>query len=392
MSIIYPSNKYETVKLRPEDEILVCCARTNVNSEIKAKILFLVQNKLDWDYLLDLTSRHRLIPLLYHNLSSICPELVPEDILSELKEYFDANVRKNLMMTGELIKIISLLESEGITAVPYKGPVLASIAYGNIGLREFNDLDILISQSDALNVKKTMLSNGYELYHPINIKDSFYMQLEPEYQFINKSNMIIIEIKWKFEGNFFSFLDSLSSKLTNFDLNGFKVQTFSLVNYLLILCIHCAKHDWNSLSWICDISEVIQHENIDLLETLKKAEELGLKRVLLINISLARDFFGLELPNEILCHLNSDHNIKKISIQIKKRLFGQNKQLNLFDKFFLDLNKRENKIDSIRDCINGLTRPTYIDFKEVSIPEFLFPLYYLIRPILLLKRYGKDSI
>ena len=112
----------------------------------------------------------------------------------------------------------------------------------------------------------------------------------------------------------------------------------------------------------------------------------------MINLSLARDFFDLELPDKILYSLNSDRYINGFSFQIKRRLFGQNGAVNIFEKFFLDLRKRENKIDSIKDCFNGLTRPTYVDFKEIALPESLFPLYYLIRPILLLKRYGKDPI
>lgn len=374
--------------------MLLCCARTKVNEGIKEKIISLIDDKFDWQHLLDIASRHRLKPLLYYNLNAICPKLVHEDTLKELKDSFNANVCKNLMLTGELIKVLNLLESEGITAIPYKGPVLASMAYGNIGLREFRDLDIFIDKSDVLNAKNIIISQGYELYNPIKIEDSFYMKLEPEYQFINKNIGIIIEVKWKFEGNFFSFSDSnnLSNKLNTFDFNIFKIKTFSPVNQLLILCIHSAKHDWSSLSWICDISEFISNGNIDLLETLKKAEKLGLKRILLINLSLARIFFDLELPDEILYCLNSNHYVKKFSFQIKKRLFEQNKSINLFEKFFLDLRKRENRFDSVKDCINGLTKPTYADFKEVPLPEFLFLLYYLIRPILLLKRYGKDSI
>ncbi|MGF7119192.1 nucleotidyltransferase domain-containing protein [Methanobacterium oryzae] len=373
---------------------MLCCARTKVNEGIKEKIISLIDDKFDWQHLLDIASRHRLKPLLYYNLNAICPKLVHEDTLKELKDSFNANVCKNLMLTGELIKVLNLLESEGITAIPYKGPVLASMAYGNIGLREFRDLDIFIDKSDVLNAKNIIISQGYELYNPIKIEDSFYMKLEPEYQFINKNIGIIIEVKWKFEGNFFSFSDSnnLSNKLNTFDFNIFKIKTFSPVNQLLILCIHSAKHDWSSLSWICDISEFISNGNIDLLETLKKAEKLGLKRILLINLSLARIFFDLELPDEILYCLNSNHYVKKFSFQIKKRLFEQNKSINLFEKFFLDLRKRENRFDSVKDCINGLTKPTYADFKEVPLPEFLFLLYYLIRPILLLKRYGKDSI
>ena len=93
-----------------------------------------------------------------------------------------------------------------LNAFTYKGPVLASQAYGNIGLREFGDIDIFIDKKDALKVKKLMIDNGYELYPPLNFKeDEYYLKLITEHRFINKNNGTIIEIKWKFEGDFFSF-------------------------------------------------------------------------------------------------------------------------------------------------------------------------------------------
>jgi hypothetical protein len=106
---------------------------------------------------------------------------------------------------------------------------------------------------------------------------------------------------------------------------------------------------------------------------------------------LANDFFGLEIPKEIQYYLNSDSSVMKISNQIKIKLF-KHKSFNIFEKFFLDLRRRENIENGLNDCIRGLTRYSYKDFEDLPLPKFLFPLYIFIRPFLLLKRYGKDSI
>ncbi|MDO9045366.1 MAG: nucleotidyltransferase family protein, partial [Methanobacteriaceae archaeon] len=155
---------------------MLCCARTQINEEIKKKIVSLAIMDLDWEYLINMASRHRLRPLLYVNLNSICPENVPEDVLGNLKSYYMTNVQKNLMLTGELVKVIEILESNNIKAIPYKGPVLAASGYGKIGLREFGDIDIFIDKTNAIKVKNAMLSNEYELCPLIKIEDSFYMK------------------------------------------------------------------------------------------------------------------------------------------------------------------------------------------------------------------------
>jgi hypothetical protein len=46
-------------------------------------------------------------------------------LLGELRARFEHNARKNLVFTGELIRILDCLQSHGIPAIPFKGPVLA---------------------------------------------------------------------------------------------------------------------------------------------------------------------------------------------------------------------------------------------------------------------------
>ena len=65
--------------LRPESELLVWCARTVVTDELKARIRQRVQESLDWAVILDMARYHGVGPLLYRNLSTLCPDLVPAD-------------------------------------------------------------------------------------------------------------------------------------------------------------------------------------------------------------------------------------------------------------------------------------------------------------------------
>lgn len=385
----------ENFKLRREDELLLCCARTNVDHIIKERIVSLIDEDFDWKHLVDMASRHRLRPLLYHNLNSICPELVPEYILVELKEYFNANVRKNLLMSGELIKLLELLKANNINAIPYKGPVLANLTYGNVSFRDFGDIDILIDRSDAINVKNLMILHGYRLYSPLTLEDSIYIKLESEYRFKSKNTEVNIDINWNFEGILFSFPNNPNFLFKNLELinfNSLEICNFSPVNQLLMLSIHCAKHDWKRLIWLCDISEFLMSQKIDWNEALVKAEKLGVKRILFINLLLSKDFFSLKIPNQILYKIDSDYYVKKISYEIKNSLFKSGRSFNIFDKFFIDLRRRENIKYGLKDCLKGLTKYSYKDFEDLPLPKQLFPFYIFIRPLLLLKRYGKDPV
>ena len=55
-----------------------------------------------------------------------------------------ANAHRALWLTLELLNIHRHLQARGLEVLPYKGPVLAEALYGNVALRQFSDLDLLV--------------------------------------------------------------------------------------------------------------------------------------------------------------------------------------------------------------------------------------------------------
>ena len=43
---------FNDLKLYPEDELIVCCTRTNIDNKTKEKIIYLIDEELNWDYLI----------------------------------------------------------------------------------------------------------------------------------------------------------------------------------------------------------------------------------------------------------------------------------------------------------------------------------------------------
>lgn len=382
-------------KLRVEDELLLCCARTNVEAGIRDKILSLVQGDLDWGYLLKLAVRHRLMPLLYYNLNSICPEKVPKQILNKLKDYFNKNLQRNLLLTGELIKVLSLLKSKSITVIPYKGPNLANSIYGNIALREFNDLDVFIKKSEALKIRNFLFSEGYYPYFHINKKlEEIYFRSQKGFILVNENHNFSIDFQWKFFSNFFSFPSLpeslLSDELDFMYLNGHEISVFSPENMFLILSIHAAGHHWSRLAWLCDIAELIKGYDLDWKEITEKTNELNIKRILNINLILVNEMFEVKFPKIISNEIYSDMLSKKISIKVQKNLFSEElKSPNLWDWAYFHLKIRENLKNGIIDSIKDVTVPSIDEIKGLELPNKLYPIYYVFRPFNLIKKYKK---
>lgn len=380
-----------------EHELLLCCAKTHIDGKTKTDILSLIQKGIDWEYLTRFATIHRLTNILYFHLNKICPESIPENVLGNLKDIYQENSRNNLLLTGELFNVLEILNSADINGIPYKGPALATLAYKNLSLRQFSDLDIFVNKSDVLKVKDLLSSSGYKLYHDLDyINGPFYLKTQREYAFINENTGAIVEIHWNFHGAFISLYEEgecLYDNLKIMNLNGYDILGLKMENLILILCIHCANHDWESLSWLCDISElVIASEDIDWSYLMETAERLGIMQILLVNLLLIKNLWKLKIPEQIMHYIDSDQSIHDLSKIIENKLFGEETGFTFVKKAIFDFKKRESVIYGIKDVVCMMITPTYIDFVDIQLPSFLYPLYYIIRPILLFRRLGVKPI
>jgi len=382
-----------TFKHTPEDELILYCARTQLNEDFKEKIRSIVFSVLDWEYIIELASYHRLNHFLYFHLNSICPEKVPDEVMLLLKNYFDLNLLRNLFMFGKLIEILDVLRLNEIDSLPYKGPILAFSAYNNLALREFADLDIFVHKKDVSKIRKILMSIGYNPTIELSQKEEKkFIRTMRDYIFYNDENRITLEIHWRFPSIFFSLPNTIElfnwEDCKTIDLQSNQILTALPEDMLLILCIHNAEHRWKRISLLCDLKEFLNANEIDWPIIIDKSKKLGVKRILGINIHLTNELLGLTIPDHIFEELISDKNIRKISLNIISQMFlGNKNSIYLFEETLLSYKLRENKVLGIKDVIRGATFPGILEWKNIRLPVVLFPLYYLLRPFLLLKRH-----
>jgi len=379
----------------PEDRLLLCCARTSRSPEVAEQIETLLQEDMDWEYLIRTARRHGITPLVYWHLSAISPKTVPESAFQELRGYFHANNLYNLLLTGELLKILSLFKAHGILAVPYKGPALAASVYGNLALREFSDLDILLRRRDVLKAKELLASLRYIPRYQLNrAQETALLNDQHQYIFMRDDEKCAVELHWEITEHFSFSLDPerMWRRLEQMTLAGDTVPTLSPEDTLLILCAHGAKHLWEQLEWICDVAELIKaYRDIRWERVIVQASELGGERMLLLGLFLAHELLEAPLPEKISQRINADPTVKALGRQIGAQLFREASTLGgVFKEAYfhpLHLKMKESLADKIRYCVRAATTQTVDDWELVSLPNFLLPLYYVLRPIRLAAKY-----
>src|SRR5258705_233254 len=133
--------------MSPELRLLFACARVPLNQEDAAAIRQLIIEGIDWTVFVQKAVDHGLAGVAGRSLAETAPDIGPGDIIEAFRINFDETRKKNLALFDELAGMLEALAAKGVGAIPFKGPVIALQAYGDLGFRTFRDLDFLIRDS-----------------------------------------------------------------------------------------------------------------------------------------------------------------------------------------------------------------------------------------------------
>ena len=379
--------------LRPEADLLLCCARTRMDRERADRLRALVLGGLDWDYLLRKARPHGLLPLLYTHLNAICPEAVPRDAFERMGDSFRETAGRNLFLTTQLLHLLNLFESNGIAIIPYKGPVLAACVYGDLALRPFDDLDMFVRRRDLPKAMDLLAAEGYQPHSRLTtVQQAAYLASQCEHHFLRNDWKVRLEFQWDLAPRAYGLpfdMEGLWERRVPVFLAETMVLTLSPEDLLPILCLHGYKHFWERLEWICGIGELIRAQpQLDWARVVAPSAALGIERILLLGLSLAHDPLDAALPEEILQKVQNDAEVKRLSTWAANRLFQEpSRPPRSFEAISFRLRARERLGDRLRYCLRRTLTPTLEDWAALPLPDFLFPLYRPLRPIRLAAKY-----
>ncbi len=392
---------------RPEVELLLCCSRTHPNLIQRDRIQTLVRQSLDWDYVLERATYHQVLPLLARQLRQIDTDLIPSDIIVGIQADCLENIRHNFQLTLELLNLSKLCEARSIPMLSFKGPVLAQLAYGNLGLRQFIDLDILVPEADVICMGNLLIDLGYQPQFKLTDRQqNVYTRLRNEHCFWHEDKQIAVDLHWSVLPKYYSFTPDpqlLWTKLDRVNFTDRSVATISPEHLLLFLCAHGSKHNWSRLYWICDLVELLRvHEHLDWEYIHSLMGRFGTDRMLLLGLYLSQQLFDVNLPSSILTLFDKDDKLPLLAIEIKANLFQSPAVESDAD---LDTSLASIECDTIyRQTMRSTTdlawywidtilTPTPLEWEIITLPQWLFPLYYVIRSFrLVLKHIGKLKI
>lgn len=370
-----------------EEEIVFRLVQSTAGSdEAKMRIHEIVRADPDWSRLLELTTSHGLLPHLYHSLQDVEDE-VPEEAYETLHTQYEQTTLQNLQFAQRLHEIVEVFVEHDIRTIPYKGPILAQVAYGDVGRRWFGDLDFLVAEADVLRARTVLQERGYEQTNLLGIPPSHLVEhsifrWEREFRFSNEKDDIQIELRPQFTGGSNSdaaiFAD-LRDRRTTVSVAGQTVQALSPEDRALLLLTHGTKHGWCRLSWVCDIACVLQHD-INWEVVLKRAEKYSWKTAALLGLGVTAELADVDLPRHVRSEFR-DNDRATWGTSVLITLFGRDptgRRLDL-EPWTVVLFLNDGFVDSVRELFDTMFAPRYSDVEQIQLPTSLYPLYYLVR-------------
>ncbi|MBT5873732.1 MAG: nucleotidyltransferase family protein [Candidatus Latescibacteria bacterium] len=387
-----------------EFRLLLCCLRTPPNSTEDFEQL--TSHHLDWDRFLSWCDRHRVVPQVYGNLSGAWKKALPKMVLRDLRNQFLENTKHAMLRSAALVNLLKRFAERDLPVLSLKGTALALGIYGDLNLRHAGDMDLLIAPEHFDQADHIIRHAGYRnitpgirhrehLHHLFS--DAGYVS---DAEGIPNTHRIRIELHWR--------LTNLISLPMDFHEVYYRSQTTVIAGYpeavlnpedrLIYLMTHGSEHAWYRLGWLCDVAQILHRpEILDWPQIVARTRDLGLERVVDQTMHLAHVLLGTPIP----ALMSPEPETGKQTAYLATSAIGAMLEPN---SFLIEWKKH-----SVTQILKGtiyrlrlhrgirhkarilrlmLVRPE--DWDEISLPRPLFPLYYVLNPILLiLRRYRR---
>jgi hypothetical protein len=319
---------------------------------------------------------------LLQTLKSVCWASVPQKIQLQLTLFNKANAQKNLIFTGELLRLLDLFRQNAIPIAAFKGPVLALSVYGDVSLREFCDLDVIVHEADLSKAEDILTARGYQAYFPDRDYRSAFVSYQGQYAFRHSKPEISVDLHWRLSNKGLPFPPQLAEiwpRLDQVTIANRTVPTLAHVDLALFLAAHGTKEGWRSLLWVCDFAEFLRkYQDIDWLAVFDRAQRSHISRPLLLAIALASTLLHAPAPPELVDQALTNPIIRALAEEARLRMLRTGREGEMRE--FLNGLKTQPLRHRLLPVATLLTTRTVSDYQAMPLPKSLWGIYYLTRP------------
>jgi hypothetical protein len=373
--------------LSREAELALACACMGF-SDTAAQKVHLLFDGIDCNSLMPFAEAHGLIPLICWNLNR--SELRPAGF-EIFEERFRSEAHRSLLLTRELFRVLDVLAANGITALAHKGPALSCLLYGDLCLRSYADIDVLVAADEALRAKAALSSAGWKSLDSFSaVEQRAYIRSGCEFTF-RSGNGMLVELHWAVTPRFYAVdfdFARMIERATTMEVAGRLIKTLAIDDLLLVLAVHGAKHMWARFSWIVDIAAFLQTTTIDWGGVIRKSNAYGVERIVGTALIVASETCGVPLPAEAEPLILKDSKVRPLALELVADAVAEAQSFDTETTgyFVMFAKLREHWRDRVRMFMRLAFTPSSSEWNTIRLPRQLSLFYVLVRALRLLRR------
>jgi len=370
----------------------------------------------DWRGFAALCEQHDLASLVYCRLRGLGVE-IPGGLEQHLRSRFLEVSARNYVLEKKLVDLTSRFEEDGIPILAFKGPAVAMVAYGDLALRQFGDLDLIVPQDYLIKAVSAMRNSGFVqvrqggrpylvpvMSRPENPK---HLELSEEIPFRAPDRTYFVDLHWSVgHGYWRAFspdIEKVWERTESVTLPHGSVRTLCREDLLLALCSHGTKHRWPCLKWLLDIAQLLQQSSS---MNWSRVEEMIARRpragvAASLGILLAEQVLGAPIPAEAARVLPAVERVRAVASAIREEIRHNGQSSGDHCGTLLALEDRPLTRLKIRAKIAagypfGFLRELIVDVSPsdrafIALPRYLDFLYHLVRPMRLMIKYSRQA-
>jgi hypothetical protein len=290
-----------------ERALLVACAHAAPSHLDAAAFGALTAGQ--WMHVVQAAGRQRIRPLVLQALTtagvlSAMPAAVRDVLTAECR----AISRQNLAIHAEMNRLAQVFSERGIAVIVLKGAYLDRAAYPGIGMREMDDLDILVHRADLEAAVQACLDSGYHPRRPFSTEAD--AEVHSHVSRLVKAGTAIVEIHWSVTPpSLRQTIDpeELWAGSVPWPVAGSGVRALSAQDSLLHTCYHAAYHHYFEMGLrpLCDVARIVStlSQGLDWDAVCRAARERRWNRGVYMTLAMARDLIGVQVPESVLSGL-----------------------------------------------------------------------------------------
>jgi hypothetical protein len=241
-----------------------------------------------WDAVITLALFHRVAPLLWVNLQH---RSVPDAVRDRLRAIYAVNLLRNLRAETEEQRIVAALRDAGVPALELKGPSLSELLYGDPGVRQCADLDILVQPENLERANSLLGLLGYARESPSQLTEA-------------RKNHQLLYCRPRIDGpDFYLDLHQRLQPYASSDALAERIwhEGMSPENLLLYLCVNQITHRFSRLKHALDVQKVLERWGATLHwdRFAQRAREIAWTPGVAECLRWSRELFGWKMPQQV---------------------------------------------------------------------------------------------